>query len=99
MHDRVLRWESSRGPDARRLVVVSSGDQDETGAEGFASTVVLDPEFIVGPAFGAGGTPMAVLLDADTRVASNLAAGADAVMRLVKAAATGRELAVLEAAR
>jgi hypothetical protein len=36
----------------------------------------------VGRQFGAGGTPMAVLVDAEGKIASELAAGAPAVLQL-----------------
>jgi hypothetical protein len=35
----------------------------------------------IGGKFGAGGTPMAVLVDADGKIASELAAGAPAVLQ------------------
>jgi thiol-disulfide isomerase/thioredoxin len=88
MHDDMLAWESSPngGP---RLVVVSTGDADATREERFRSLVLLDPSYEAGNAFGAGGTPMAVLLDADGRIASPLAAGADAVFALARGALAG----------
>ena len=47
------------------------------------SPVVLDERGIsVGSKFGAGGTPMAVLVDAEGKIASELAAGAPAVLEL-----------------
>ena len=67
-----------------RLVVVSSGDEDSTRAEGFRSIVLLDDGDVAGAAFGAGGTPMAVLLDAEGRVASPLVAGAEAALELAR---------------
>jgi thiol-disulfide isomerase/thioredoxin len=82
MRDDLLAWERDQPVDAPRLVVVSSGEVASVRAEGFSSTVVLDPEFIAGTAFGAGGTPMAILLDSAGRVASPLAAGAEAVFAL-----------------
>jgi hypothetical protein len=36
----------------------------------------------IGNKFGAGGTPMAVLVDAEGKIASELAAGAPAVLEL-----------------
>jgi len=52
-------------------------------AMGLRSTVVLDKGGInVGSKFGAGGTPMAVLVDAEGKIASELAAGAPAVLAL-----------------
>jgi thiol-disulfide isomerase/thioredoxin len=82
MHDDLLAWEASTNGVAPRLVVVSSGDAESTRAEGFASLVLLDGSFEAGSAFGADGTPMAVLVDADGRIASNVVAGAEAVMEL-----------------
>jgi thiol-disulfide isomerase/thioredoxin len=82
MHDDVLAWERRPPAGAPGLVVVSSGEAEATRAEGFRSTVVLDGEFEAGAAFGAHGTPMAVLLDADGRVAAPVATGAEAVFEL-----------------
>jgi thiol-disulfide isomerase/thioredoxin len=82
MHEDVRHWETSVNGSHPRLVVVSSGDEESTRAEGFSSTVLLDEEYAAGTAFGAGGTPMAVLIDADGRIASPVVAGADAVLEL-----------------
>ena len=40
---------------------------------GLSSPVVLDQQFSVGGAFGAGGTPSAVPADEDGRIASEVA--------------------------
>ena len=82
MRDDLLAWEASTNGAALRLVVVSSGDSESTRAEGFASLVLVDESFEAGSAFGANGTPMAVLVGADGRIASELVAGADAVTEL-----------------
>ena len=82
MQDDLLAWEASTNGVAPRLVVVSSGDAESTQAEGFASLVLLDESFEAGSAFGANGTPMAVLVGADGKIASELVAGADAVLEL-----------------
>ena len=85
MHEDLLAWEASANGIHPRLVVVSSGDAESTRAEGFRSLVLLDETFSAGSAFEANGTPMAVLLDADGRVASSVAAGSDAVLQLAGA--------------
>jgi thiol-disulfide isomerase/thioredoxin/uncharacterized membrane protein YphA (DoxX/SURF4 family) len=85
MHDDLLGWETSANGVHARLVVVSSGDPESTRSEGFSSLVLLDEDFAAGGAFGANGTPTAVLLDADGRVASRIAAGAEAVLELAGA--------------
>lgn len=84
MHGDLLAWEESAGEEAPRLVVVSSGGEAKTRADGFRSTVLLDSGFAVGDEFGVGGTPMAVLLGEDGRVASDLATGAEAVLALAR---------------
>jgi thiol-disulfide isomerase/thioredoxin len=82
MHDDVLAWEASANGVHPRLVIVSSGDEASTRAEEFRSRVLLDESFAAGTAFGAGGTPMAVRLDAEGRIASAVVAGGDAVLAL-----------------
>lgn len=82
MRKELLAWERHRPATAPRLLVVSSGDEEATRAEGFDSIVVLDPDFDIGTTFGAGGTPMAVLLDDAGRIASPLHGGAEGVFAL-----------------
>jgi hypothetical protein len=48
------------------------------------STVVLDQQFSVGRAFGASGTPSAVLVDKEGKIASGVAVGAPAVLELAR---------------
>jgi hypothetical protein len=85
MLDDLKAWEASPSPGAPKLLVVSTGSVENNRAMNLRSKVVLDPNFEAGPAFGAGGTPMAVLLDAKGLIASNVAAGADAVFALAGA--------------
>jgi peroxiredoxin len=85
MHEDLLAFERSANGVTPRLVVISSGDAESTREEGFQSLVLLDEGFAAGSSFAANGTPMAVLLDADGRVASRVVAGADAVLELAGA--------------
>jgi hypothetical protein len=50
-----------------------------------SSPVLLDQNFATGRAFGASGTPSAVLVDAEGRIASEVAVGAPAVLGLAGA--------------
>jgi len=84
MLDELKQWEAKKLKTAPRLVVVSTGSAESNEALGFRSRVLLDQNFAAGSAFGANGTPMAVLLDADGKIASHLAAGAPAVMSLAR---------------
>jgi protein-disulfide isomerase/uncharacterized membrane protein YphA (DoxX/SURF4 family) len=65
-----------------RLLLVSSGSADENEEQGLAAPIALDREFAAGTAFGATGTPSAILIDRQGRVASGLAVGAPQVMAL-----------------
>ena len=75
-------WEANRQEGAPRLLVVSTGTVEANRAMGLTSTVVLDPSFAAGTAFGTNGTPTAVLVDAEGRIASPIAAGDEAVLAL-----------------
>ena len=78
------QWEESRPEDAPRLLVVSAGAEEASREQGFSSTVVLDQQFAVGRAFGASGTPSAVLVDEEGKVASELALGTPEVLDLTR---------------
>jgi peroxiredoxin/membrane associated rhomboid family serine protease len=80
-------WESGAPKDAPRLVVVSAGSEEANKEMGLASPVLLDQNFAVGRAFGASGTPSAVLVDAQGKVASDIVVGAPAVLELAGAQA------------
>jgi len=84
MLDDLRKWEANASPGAPRLIVVSSGTPEENRAMNLRSPVVLDTDFQVGSAFGANGTPTALLLDADGTVISEVAAGAQAVLALAE---------------
>jgi thiol-disulfide isomerase/thioredoxin/uncharacterized membrane protein YphA (DoxX/SURF4 family) len=78
----VRKWDADLRDDAPRLVVISTGKVADGRAMGLRSSVLIDPQGQAATAFGAHGTPMAVLLDADGRIASEIAAGAQAVLAL-----------------
>ena len=76
-------WETNARNGAPKLLVVSTDSIETNKAMGLRSPVVLDKGGMnVGGKFGAGGTPMAVLVDAEGKIASELAAGAPAVLEL-----------------
>jgi thiol-disulfide isomerase/thioredoxin len=75
-------WEANPPPGAPQLLVVSTGTVEANQALGLRSPVVLDQAFSAGRAFGAAGTPSAVLIDAQGHIASSVAVGAAAVLAL-----------------
>ncbi|MBA2363800.1 MAG: TlpA family protein disulfide reductase, partial [Chloroflexia bacterium] len=76
-------WEANPPADAPKLLVVSTGALETNRAMGLHSSVVLDPNFATGTAFGANGTPMAVLVDEQGKIASQLVAGDQGVLSLL----------------
>jgi thiol-disulfide isomerase/thioredoxin len=79
------QWESEAPESAPRLVVVSAGTEEANKEMGLTSPVLLDQSFATGRAFGASGTPSAVLVDAKGKVASQVAVGAPGVLELAGA--------------
>jgi len=84
-------WEESRESGAPDLLLVSAGDVAANRAMGLGCTVVLDQVFATGRAFGANGTPSAVLVDAEGKVASEVAVGRPAVLTLLGVAPATQE--------
>jgi thiol-disulfide isomerase/thioredoxin len=76
--------EDDLPPGMPRIVVLSSGDPETVRELQLRSRVLLDSDGEAMSAFSAGGTPMAVLID-DGRIATPVAAGADAVFALIRA--------------
>jgi thiol-disulfide isomerase/thioredoxin len=84
MTDDLKAWEAQSTPDSPRLLVISTGSVEANSAQGLRSPVLLDKGFATGSAFGARGTPAAVRLDAEGKVASPVTVGAPAVLSLLR---------------
>jgi thiol-disulfide isomerase/thioredoxin len=79
----LLVWEAQPPKEAPRLLVVSTGSVTDNQAQGLRSPVVLEQtERSSGRMFGATGTPTAVLVDAEGRIASEQAIGAPTIFAL-----------------
>src|SRR5215213_8857325 len=78
-------WEANSPENPPKLLVVSAGSEEANREMGLASPVLLDQQFAVGRAFGASGTPSAVLVDAEGKLASEVAVGAPGVLELAGA--------------
>ena len=77
-------WEADPPRGAPDLLVISSGDIDANRALGLRSPVLLDQGFQAGSAYGASGTPSAVLIDRAGRIASKVTIGAPDVLSLAR---------------
>jgi peroxiredoxin len=89
MLSELREWEDNPPEEAPKLLVVSAGTEEANREQGLSSTVLLDQNFATGGAFGASGTPSAVLVDGEGKVASDIAVGAPAVLELAGASRTG----------
>ena len=77
-------WKAMPPKGAPKLLVVSTGGAEVNQSLGLRSPVLLDEGFTVGPRFGIHGTPMAVLVDAEGKIASEVAAGAPDVLAIAR---------------
>lgn len=75
--------EEEAGDKISRILIVSQGDPEANREQGLKARMMLDDGFTMGRAFGANGTPSAIVLDEDGKVASPLAVGSDAVLNLL----------------
>ena len=82
--------ENSRSAEVVKLLMISTGTSEENARLGIRSPVLLAPDFSVGSAFGVNGTPSAVLLDGEGRIASRIAVGGPAVLALANSAINTR---------
>ena len=64
-------WEVQKPAGTPEILIVSTGAAQENRVMGLRSPMVLDSSMSVGQQLGAMGTPMAVLIDAQGRVASS----------------------------
>lgn len=83
MLPQLIEWEKSQAKSSPRLVLVSSGSRETNAQMGLGSKIVLDDKFEIGRLYGANGTPSALLMDANGKIASTLAVGAPGVMALL----------------
>jgi peroxiredoxin/uncharacterized membrane protein YphA (DoxX/SURF4 family) len=87
-----LRSLERRAPDNTPIVVlISSGTAEDNREFGLASPILIDSSRELMRAYGASGTPIAVLVDEDGNIASAPAVGGRAVLDLVRNARTANE--------
>jgi thiol-disulfide isomerase/thioredoxin/uncharacterized membrane protein YphA (DoxX/SURF4 family) len=87
MLDDIKAFEESPPEGAPRLLLISTGTREANVEMGLKSEIALDGSFAAGSAFGASGTPSAIRVGSDGKVASGLAVGAPGVMALATASA------------
>lgn len=86
MQPDLIEWAEAGGGSVE-LVTVTSGTHDDAEKMTFADSVLLDQRFATGRLFGASGTPSAIKVGADGKIASKLAVGGPSIMEMIKAPA------------
>lgn len=76
-------WDAMKGKDEPSLVVFSDGDKVTLETYGLRSPVVLDEGHMTSAGFGMFGTPSAVLVNEEGRIASETATGAPNIWSLI----------------
>src|SRR5680860_926481 len=84
MADEIKEWEANPPQGAPKMLIVSTGTAESNQALGLSSPTVLDEGFKTGRTFGASGTPSAVLVDAQGRIASAVSVGGPNVMAMAR---------------
>lgn len=80
--------EEDRPPNAPQLLLITGGTAEANRGQELRSPILLDTEMAVTRRYGAIGTPSALLIDANGRIASDLALGRKAVLALLAATFT-----------
>ena len=76
-------WYSSRSEAEPELVVFSDGDPERHKELGLAAPILLEKEYVTASKLGMNGTPSAVLIDENGRIASETGVGADMIWALL----------------
>lgn len=84
MLPQVRAWETQANPALTRLVLISSGAADSHHDHALRATILLDGAFATGRAYGIEGTPSAILVDANGRIASETIVGEPAILGLLE---------------
>ena len=82
MVDDLKTWERNPPKEAPELLLVAAGSPEDNRNHGFRARVLLDPYFAASQVFNSGGTPSAVLIDEEGRVASDVGVGAQEVLTM-----------------
>lgn len=83
MLDDLREWDKTRGLDEPDLLLVSSGEAEKHRELGLRGTILLDNELALSKNLGMTGTPSAILVNEDGRIASEVAVGAQQIWALL----------------
>lgn len=83
MIDELREWNETKGADEPQLLLLSHGDAEKNREMNIHAPVVLDDKHEVAQKLGMTGTPSAILVDEEGKIASEIAVGADNIWALL----------------
>ena len=83
MLDDLREWDAVRGADEPELLLISSGEAEKNRELGLKGAVILDDEKEIAGKLGMDGTPSAVLINENGKIASEVAVGAESIFALI----------------
>ncbi|CAN5641835.1 hypothetical protein BH20ACI4_BH20ACI4_31820 [soil metagenome] len=83
MLDDLREWDKTRGADEPDLILLSSGDAGKHRELGLQSQIILEEDKDISKKFGMEGTPSAVLINENGKIASEVAVGAENIFALI----------------
>ncbi len=76
-------WDREKGADEPNLIVFSEGDNEDHREIGLKSPILLDEGYKTAATLGMHGTPSAILINENGKIASETALGADNIWALI----------------
>jgi len=83
MMEELRKWDKAKGVDDPNLLVISSGEMDAHKEMDLDSPVLIDNDNEVATELGMQGTPSAILIDKNGKIASETAVGAGRIWALL----------------
>ena len=83
MLDDLREWDETRGADEPELLLLSSGSAEKHRELGLQSPIIFDDDKDISEKLGMDGTPSAVLINENGKIASEVAVGAENIFALI----------------
>ena len=83
MLDDLRDWDKTRGADEPQLILLSSGEAEKHRELGLQGQIILEEDKDISKKLGMDGTPSAVLINENGKIASEIAVGAENIWALI----------------
>ena len=83
MLDDLREWEKTRGADEPQLILLSSGEAEKHRELGLQGQIILEEDKDISKKLGMDGTPSAILINENGKIASEVAVGAENIWALI----------------